>query len=83
MKHTKHNPPGGRNPRAEAPTTPPAATHSSQPPRLVDEVSKLAYQSYVKQGFTHGNDVRHWLDAEAQLLSESNTTRIPGLRYEC
>jgi hypothetical protein len=34
------------------------------------EVASRAYFSYVNQGSQHGHDVRHWLEAETQLLAD-------------
>lgn len=34
------------------------------------EVARRAYFSYVNQGSHHGQDMRHWLEAESQLISE-------------
>jgi len=39
-----------------------------------DEVARKAYFSYVNQGSLSGHEVRHWLEAEAQLLAERNLT---------
>jgi hypothetical protein len=43
-----------------------------------DEVARRAYFSYVNQGSLPGHDVRHWLEAESQLLAERNLTRVHG-----
>ena len=34
------------------------------------EVASRAYFSYLNQGSQHGHDVRHWLEAETQLLAD-------------
>jgi hypothetical protein len=44
-----------------------------------DEVARRAYFSYVNQGSLPGHDVQHWLEAEAQLLTERKLTRTHGL----
>jgi hypothetical protein len=43
-----------------------------------DEVSRRAYFSYENQGSHQGNDVQHWLAAEAELIAERNLTRVHG-----
>jgi hypothetical protein len=43
-----------------------------------DEVAGRAYFTYVNQGSLPGHDVQHWLEAEAQLLTERNLTRVHG-----
>jgi hypothetical protein len=43
-----------------------------------DEVARKAYFTYVNAGSAQGNDVQHWLDAEAELIQERNRTRIHG-----
>jgi len=42
------------------------------------EVATRAYFSYAKQGFPHGRDVQHWLEAESEILTERNLTRTHG-----
>jgi hypothetical protein len=44
-----------------------------------DEVARRAYFSYVNQGSLPGHDLQHWLEAEAQLLTERKLTRTHGL----
>jgi hypothetical protein len=41
-------------------------------------VAGRAYFTYVNQGSLPGHDVQHWLEAEAQLLTERNLTRVHG-----
>jgi hypothetical protein len=43
-----------------------------------DEVARKAYFTYVNEGSRPGHDVQHWLQAEEQLLTERNITRIHG-----
>ena len=43
-----------------------------------DEVARRAYFCYVNEGSRPGQDVQHWLAAEAELISERNQTRIHG-----
>jgi hypothetical protein len=47
-----------------------------------DEVARKAYFSYVNQGSSQGHEVQHWLEAEAQLLTERNLTRIHGFHNQ-
>jgi hypothetical protein len=50
------------------------STESSQPPNPAktsptkDEVARCAYAIYESQGSHPGHEVRHWLEAEAQLF---------------
>jgi hypothetical protein len=43
-----------------------------------EEIAGKAYFIYVNEGFPHGHDVQHWLDAETQLITQSTRTRIHG-----
>jgi hypothetical protein len=45
-----------------------------------DEVARKAYFTYVNEGSPLGRHVQHWLDAEAQLITERNLTRVHGFR---
>jgi hypothetical protein len=47
-----------------------------------DEVARKAYFTYVNEGSPLGRDVQHWLNAEAQLITERNLTRVHGFRSE-
>ncbi len=47
-----------------------AATPGHDADRESESIATRAYRSYVRQGSTHGHDVRDWLEAEAQLLAE-------------
>ncbi len=33
----------------------------------VEDIAREAYNRYVEQGSVPGNDVRHWLEAEAEI----------------
>ena len=45
------------------------------------EVASRAYFSYLNQGLQHGHDVRHWLEAETQLLADKlNSSPKPPKR---
>lgn len=41
-----------------------------------DKVARRAYEKWLAQGCQHGCDVQHWLEAEAELKSE--TPRMAG-----
>jgi hypothetical protein len=43
-----------------------------------DEVARKAYFAYVNQGSPSGQEVQHWLAAEAELIAERNCTRTHG-----
>jgi hypothetical protein len=45
-----------------------------------DEVARRAYFSYVNEGSLPGQEVQHWLEAEAQLLAERKLTRVHGFQ---
>jgi hypothetical protein len=47
-----------------------------------DEVARRAYFSYVNQGAPQGQDVQHWLVAEAELLAERDLTRAHGFQHQ-
>lgn len=44
--------------------------NETEPAPSPGEVASKAYFSYVNQGSQHGHDVRHWLEAETQLLAD-------------
>ncbi len=75
--HEKHH-----QPPANAPA-PPARElvqneTQSHAPLSTEEISTRAYYSFVDQGCIHGNDIEHWLNAEAKFLAERNLTRTHG-----
>jgi hypothetical protein len=43
-----------------------------------DTVAKKSNFIHVNQGSSHGHEVRHWLQAEAQLLAERKSARAQG-----
>jgi hypothetical protein len=55
-------------PRSPAPAAMERGTFSMGP--TLEEVSRLAYYSYINQGSHTGNDVQHWLEAEKQLRAD-------------
>ncbi len=38
---------------------------------LYNEVAKVAYELHEKRGWTHGNDVQDWLEAERIVLARN------------
>ena len=47
-----------------------------------DEVARKAYFSYMNEGSQPGRDVRHWLEAEKQLIEERGLTRTHGFHNQ-
>ena len=47
-----------------------------------DEVARRAYFSYVNEGSLPGHHVQHWLEAEAQLITERKLTRVHGFHNQ-
>jgi Protein of unknown function (DUF2934) len=47
-----------------------------------DEADRKARFSYVNHGSSQGHEVRHWLEAEAQLLAERDLARIHGFHNQ-
>ena len=43
-----------------------------------DEIARRAYSSYENTGSLPGQEVQHWLQAEAELIAERNQTRAHG-----
>jgi len=41
-----------------------------------DEVARKAYFTYVNQGSQDGHEVQHWLQAEQELITERQLTRV-------
>ena len=41
-----------------------------------DEVTQAAYALYLKHGSQHGNDVRNWLEAEAEVHAKHDSSRF-------
>lgn len=37
-------------------------------PELFEKIQKKAYELYEKRGYSHGNDVSDWLEAERIVL---------------
>ena len=42
----------------------------------VEDVAQRAYFLYQSQGSVHGHDVRHWLEAETQLIEERTSLYV-------
>jgi hypothetical protein len=47
-----------------------------------DEVARKAYFSYENEGSLPGRDVQHWLEAEAELITERKLTRGHGFHNQ-
>ncbi len=49
---------------------------------LYNEVAKVAYELHEKRGWTHGNDVQDWLEAEKIVLArkEKGTERTKSTK---
>ena len=78
MKHKKssqNQKPGGASRSTPAADLTPSGIDFAPSP---DEVARRAYFTYVNQGSLPGQDVQHWLEAEAQLVAERNVTRAHG-----
>jgi hypothetical protein len=45
-----------------------------------DEIRKLAYHIWQEEGYPHGNEVQHWLKAEAIWLEEQRAKTPPKQR---
>jgi hypothetical protein len=48
-----------------------------------DQIAHRAYEIYVSQGCHPGYDLKHWLEAEQQLVEERNITLDRGVPAEC
>src|ERR1035437_6175482 len=74
MKHNKFS--KDQNQKPASASRPTAAADLNQSgidfAPSADEVARRAYFSYVNQGSLQGHEVQHWLEAEAQLLTERN-----------
>ena len=44
-----------------------------------DEVARKVYINYGSQSSLPGDELQHWLEAEAQLLAERNVARVYGI----
>ena len=78
----RNNVPNNQTPKpASAPQTTPTAGLDQGKIDFApsaDEVARRAYFCYVNEGSRQGQDVQHWLTAEADLIAERNLTRIHG-----
>ena len=80
MKHNKLSKNRHQEP-ASASLPPPVAALSRAETDFTpspDEVARRAYFTYVNEGSRPGHEVQHWLQAEAELLTERNLTRVHG-----
>jgi hypothetical protein len=65
-------------PRQPAPTALSRKENSFIP--APDEVARRAFFAYENQGSQPGQEVEHWLKAEADLIAERNRTRTHGFQ---
>jgi hypothetical protein len=42
-----------------------------------EQIRKLAYQIWQQEGHPHGNEIQHWLKAEALWLEEHRAKEAP------
>ena len=42
----------------------------------VEDVARRAYFLYQSEGSVHGHDVRHWLEAQTQLIEERTSLYV-------
>jgi len=61
-------------------TQPPPSTTTSRQTRMdvgpsQDEIARKAYFIYLDQGCPQGQDMRHWFEAEAQVIAAHNLSR--------
>lgn len=54
-----------------------AGLNQNETEPVPDEVARKACFNYVNQGSLPGHDVRHWLEAEAQLVAERQLSPSP------
>jgi hypothetical protein len=80
MKHNKAT--KNQDPKFASASRPTAAADLTQAETdftpSPDEVARRAYFAYVNQGSQPGQEVQHWLAAEAELTEERNLTRVHG-----
>jgi hypothetical protein len=43
---------------------------------LHEQIEKRAYHLWLKGGSHHGDDLRHWLQAEAEILKELSRNQV-------
>jgi Protein of unknown function (DUF2934) len=77
-KYPQDQMPGGE-PRQITPATSDSQEIDFTPAQ--DAVARRAYFTYVNQGSPEGHDVQHWLEAEKQLISERDLTRVHGFHH--
>jgi Protein of unknown function (DUF2934) len=45
--------------------------------KLVDEITRVAYELYEKRGYAPGNDFADWIEAE-QIVEKKHSKSMPG-----
>jgi HSP20 family molecular chaperone IbpA len=59
----------GAAPRREAEAQPVLVTDLNERLREIDRaIAERAYELFEEHGYTHGNDIENWLQAEAEML---------------
>ena len=55
--------------------TPRTATKKSTTGKepVQEQISRVAYELFVKSGYVHGKDVEHWLEAERIVLGRKKS----------
>lgn len=51
------------------------ATMNDSAPIGHDAIALRAYELFVASGYQHGNELQHWLTAEAELRADGRTAR--------
>jgi len=80
MKHKKFPPDQSQNPASASRSAPGANFNQNEidSASSPDEAARKSYFSSANQGSRHGHEVQHWLEAEAQMLTERKLTRTHG-----
>jgi hypothetical protein len=80
MKHKKFPSGQSQNPASASRSAPGANFNQNEidSASSPDEAARKSYFSSANQGSRHGHEVQHWLEAEAQMLTERKLTRTHG-----
>ena len=70
-QHQNHKPAGASGPTVTADLNQSGIDFAPS----ADEVAKRAYFNYMNQGSLPGYELKHWLEAEEQLLAERKLTQ--------
>lgn len=72
---------GSDRPKGSTPMPPKSKVSREVDPQFTpdpDEVARRAYFTFLNHGSPLGQDVQHWLAAEAEILAERAKTRTHG-----